>query len=132
VRPEINRRVLPKAGRNSGFGLRSSPRQSEHAGCSTRPLPPELEQKPNQSLRDETASEFRRTLTTNKNNNNLILNLCQSPKTQLARGANYPHVIKAQEGPKRHRSKLINWFRKNGREAAVSCNRDATGSFCES
>jgi hypothetical protein len=50
-----------------------------------------------------------------KNNSTPILNLGQSPKTQLACGANFPHVIKAQEGPKRHRPRLIQWFGPNRR-----------------
>ena len=35
-----------------------------NAGCSTKPLPPKLKQKSNQSLRYETAKAFRKTLTT--------------------------------------------------------------------
>ncbi|MEM8871073.1 MAG: hypothetical protein AAGE38_11775, partial [Pseudomonadota bacterium] len=43
---------------------RSKSRQSDYAGCSTKPLPPKLKQRPNQSLRYKTAQALRKTLTT--------------------------------------------------------------------
>ena len=39
-------------------------RQSKHAACSTNLLLPKLKQKPNQDLRYENTSAFRKTLTT--------------------------------------------------------------------
>ncbi|WP_323785914.1 hypothetical protein, partial [Thalassovita sp.] len=39
-------------------------RRSENVACSTNPLPHKLKYKPNQSLRYETSSAFRKTLTT--------------------------------------------------------------------
>lgn len=45
---------------------RSRNRQAENAGCSIRPRPPKLQKKPNQSLRYENSSAFRKTLTTDK------------------------------------------------------------------
>ncbi|MEO1110323.1 MAG: hypothetical protein AAFX90_20620, partial [Pseudomonadota bacterium] len=43
---------------------RSRKRQSKIEGCSTKPLPPKLKQKLNQSLHYQTASALRKTLTT--------------------------------------------------------------------
>lgn len=54
------RRITRRPRARSSAGTR----QSENAGCSTKPRPPELKQKPNQSLRYKTAHALRKTLTT--------------------------------------------------------------------